>query len=161
MAVPIQLSKCKELTFTKENEKMKKIVLFMLVLTAFALAGKTHLIKVTKADGTTERFWVETVTKITFKADKNDSSGISSIPVSRIVPGASVTWNRHTSSLSVIVPEGRAAVRIFDALGNCVYRNVSLVKGANEVQPGLKSGFYAVHVQTGAYHKTLNINVKQ
>lgn len=141
---------------------MKRLVFLALVLTVFALAGKTtHLIKVTKADGTTERFWVETVTKITFKADKNDSSGISSIPMVAKLPAASVAWNRHTSSLSVIVPEGRASVRFFDALGNCVYRNSSLVKGENVVKPGLKSGFYVVHVQTGAYHKTLNINVKQ
>jgi hypothetical protein len=140
---------------------MKRLVILALVLAAFALAGKTtHLIKVTKADGTTERFWVETITKITFKADKNDSAGLS-IPMSRIVPVASASWNSHTSSLSVIVPEGRASVRFFDALGNCVYRNATLVKGENVVKPGLKCGVYVVHVQTGAYHKTLNLNVKQ
>ena len=140
---------------------MKKLVLFMLVLTAFALAGKTHLIKITKADGTTERFWVETVSKITFDADKKDSSGITSIPMSELIPGASVAWDRHTSSLSVVVPEGRSAVRIFDALGNCVYRNADLVKGENVVQPGLRSGFYMVRVQMGTYHSTLKINVKE
>ena len=140
---------------------MKRLVFLALVLTVFALADKTHLIKVTKADGTTERFWVETVSKITFDADKNDSASIASIPVSEMMPGASVTWNRHTSSLSVIVPEGRSAVRIFDILGNCVYRNANLVKGANEVYPGLKSGFYVVHVQMGVYRSTLKINVKE
>ena len=141
---------------------MKRLVFLALVLTVFALAGKTtHLIKVTKADGTTERFWVETVTKITFEADKNDSSAITSIPVSEMMPAASVSWNRHTSSLSVIVPEGRSAVRIFDALGNCVYRNANLVKGENVVQPGLHSGFYMVQVQMGAHLTTLKINVKE
>ena len=56
---------------------MKRLVILALVLAAFALAGKTtHLIKVTKADGTTENFWVENITKITFKADKNDSAGL-------------------------------------------------------------------------------------
>ena len=75
--------------------------------------------------------------------------------------GASATWNRQTSSLSVFVPEGRSAVRIFDALGNCVYRNATLVKGMNVVQPGLHSGFYVVQVRTGAHLTTLNINVKQ
>ncbi len=140
---------------------MKKLVFFMLVLTAFALAGKTHLIKITKADGTTERFWVETVTKITFEADKKDSSNLTLIPVSQLMPGASVTWNHHTSSLSVVVPEDRSAVRIFDALGNCVYRNASLVKGENVVQPGLRSGFYMVRVQMGANLSTLKINVKE
>ncbi|WP_405324214.1 T9SS type A sorting domain-containing protein [Fibrobacter sp.] len=140
---------------------MKKLVLFMLVLTVFALAGKTHLIKITKVDGTTERFWVETLSKITFVADKNDSSKIVSIPVSMKTLGASATWNRQTSSLSVFVPEGRSAVRIFDALGNSVYRNATLVKGMNVVQPGLRSGFYVVQVRTGAHLTTLNINVKQ
>lgn len=141
---------------------MKRLVFLALVLTVFALAGKTtHLIKVTKADGTTERFWVETVTKITFEADKNDSSAITSIPVSEMMPAASVSWNRHTSSLSVIVPEGRSAVRIFDALGNCVYRNANLVTGANEVYPGLHSGFYVVQVQTGTRLTSLKINVKE
>ena len=140
---------------------MKKLVLFMLVLTAFALAGKTHLIKITKADGTTERFWVETVAKITFDADKKDSSNMTSIPMSELMPGASVSWNRHTSSLSVFVPEGRSAVRIFDALGNCVYRNASLVKGENVLQPGLRSGFYMVRVQMGAHLSTLKIIVKE
>ena len=140
---------------------MKRLVLFALILSAFALAGKTHIIKVTKADGTTERFWVETVTKITFVADKNDSSKGVSIPLAVKMPAASVTWNRQTSSLSVIVPEGRSSVRIFDALGNCVYRNASLVKGANEVRPGLKAGFYVARVQTGANLTTLKINVKE
>lgn len=140
---------------------MKRLVFFALVLTVFALADKTHLIKVTKADGTTERFWVETVSKITFDADKNDSASIASIPVSEKMPKASVSWNQHTSSLSVIVPEGRSAVRIFDVLGNCVYRNASLVTGANEVYPGLHSGFYVVQVQTGAHLTTLKINVKE
>ena len=140
---------------------MKRLVFLALVLTVFALADKTHLIKVTKADGTTERFWVETVSKITFEADKNDSSSIASIPVSEKAPAASVTWNYHTSSLSVIVPEGRSAVRIFDVVGNCVYRNASLVTGANEVRPGLKSGFYVVQVQTGARLTTLKISVKE
>lgn len=133
----------------------------MLVLAAFALAEKTYLIKVTKADGTTERFWVETVSKITFDADKKDSSGITSIPMSELIPGASVAWDRQTSSLSVVVPDGRSAVRIFDALGNCVYRNASLVKGENVVQPGLHSGFYMVQVQMGAHLTTLKINVKE
>ena len=140
---------------------MKKLVLLALVFSAFALADKTHIIKVTKADGTTERFWVETVTKITFVADKNDSSKAVSIPLSVKMPEASVTWNHQTSSLSVLVPDGRSSVRIFDALGNCVYRNASLVKGANEVRPGLKSGFYVVRVQTGANLTTLKINVKE
>lgn len=140
---------------------MKKIVFFVLVLAVFALAEKTHLIKVTKADGTTERFWVETVAKITFDADKNDSSKVALIPVSEKMPGASVVWDRNTSSLSVIVPEGRSAVRIFDALGNCVYRNASLVKGENMVQPGLHSGFYMVQVQMGTHLTTLKINVKE
>jgi hypothetical protein len=140
---------------------MKKLVFFMLALTAFAMAGKTHLIKITKVDGTTERFWVETVAKITFEADKKDSSNLTSIPVSEMMPGASVTWDRHTSSLSVVVPEGRSAVRIFDALGNCVYRNAGLVKGENVVQPGLRSGFYMVRVQMGTYHSTLKIDVKE
>ena len=147
---------------------MKRLVLFALVLAVFALADKTYLIKVTKADGTTERFWVETLTKITFDADKNDSAKIAkdtsktvSIALPKITLGASMTWNRQTSSLSVVVPEGRSAVRIFDALGNCVYRNTSLVKGANEVRPGLKAGFYVVKAQTGAHVSTLNINVKQ
>lgn len=140
---------------------MKKLVLFVLVLTVFALADKTHLIKVTKADGTTERFWVETITKITFEADKNDSSSISSIPVTAKTLGASASWNINTSSLSVIAPEGRSAVRIFDALGNCVYRNAGLVKGENVIYPNLHSGFYVVHVQTGANLTTLKINVKQ
>ncbi len=140
---------------------MKKLVFFMLVLAAFALAEKTYLIKVTKADGTTERFWVETVSKITFDADKKDSSGITSIPMSELIPGASVAWDRQTSSLSVVVPDGRSAVRIFDALGNCVYRNADLVKGENVVQPGLRSGFYMVRVQMGTYHSTLKINVKE
>lgn len=140
---------------------MKKLVFFMLVLAAFALAEKTYLIKVTKADGTTERFWVETVSKITFDADKKDSSGITSIPMSELIPGASVSWNRHTSSLSVTVPDGRSSVRIFDALGNCVYRNASLMKGENVVQPGLSSGFYMVQVQMGAHLTTLKINVKE
>lgn len=140
---------------------MKKFVFFMLVLTTFALAAKTHIIKITKADGTTERFWVETLSKITFVADKNDSSKIVSIPVPMKKLGASATWNRQTSSLSVFVPEGRSAVRIFDALGNCVYRNATLVKGMNVVQPGLHSGFYVVQVRTGAHLTTLNINVKQ
>ena len=140
---------------------MKKIVFLMVALAAFALADKTHLIKITKADGTTERFWVETVAKITFDADKKDSSNITSIPMSELLPGASVSWNRHTSSLSVVVPDGRSAVRIFDALGNCVYRNASLVKGENIVQPGLSSGFYMVQVQMGAHLTTLKINVKE
>ena len=140
---------------------MKNLVLFVLVLAVFALADKTHLIKITKADGTTERFWVETVSKITFDADKKDSSNMTSIPVSELLPGASVSWNRHTSSLSVTVPDGRSAVRIFDALGNCVYRNASLVKGENVVQPGLRSGFYMVQVQMGAHLTTLKINVKE
>ena len=140
---------------------MKNLVLFVLVLAVFALADKTHLIKITKADGTTERFWVETVSKITFDADKKDSSNMTSIPVSELMPGASVSWNRHTSSLSVTVPDGRSAVRIFDALGNCVYRNASLVKGENVVQPGLRSGFYMVQVQMGAHLTTLKINVKE
>ena len=140
---------------------MKKIVLLMLVLTALAMAGKTHLIKVTKADGTTERFWVETVSKITFEADKNDSSKIQSISEPMITLGASATWNRQTSSLSIIVPEGRSAVRIFDALGNCVYHNASLVKGENVLHPSLYSGFYVVHVQMGSQLRTLKINVKQ
>ncbi|MBR4785891.1 MAG: T9SS type A sorting domain-containing protein [Fibrobacter sp.] len=140
---------------------MKKLVLFILVLTAFALAGTTHLIKVTKADGTTERFWVETVAKITFEADKNDSSQVLSTPASAKLAGASVTWNRHTGSLSISVPENRSIVRIFDALGNCVYRNASLVKGANEIYPGLHSGLYVVQVQTGTRLTNLNINVKQ
>ena len=133
----------------------------MLVLTVFALADKTHLIKITKTDGTTERFWVETISKITFDADKKDSSGITSIPMSELIPGASVAWDRQTSSLSVVVPDGRSAVRIFDALGNCVYRNASLVKGENVVQPGLHSGFYMVQVQMGAHLTTLKINVKE
>ena len=140
---------------------MKKIVFLMVALAAFALADKTHLIKITKADGTTERFWVETVAKITFDADKKDSSNMTSIPMSELLPGASVSWNRHTSSLSVVVPDGRSAVRIFDALGNCVYRNASLVKGENIVQPGLSSGFYMVQVQMGAHLTTLKINVKE
>lgn len=140
---------------------MKKFVFFMLVLTTFALAAKTHIIKITKADGTTERFWVENVTKITFVADKNDSSKGVSIPLAVKMPAASVTWNSQTSSLSVYVPEGRSAVRIFDALGNCVYRNTSLVKGANEVRPGLKAGFYVARVQTSAHLTTLKINVKE
>jgi hypothetical protein len=140
---------------------MKKLVFFMLILAAFALAEKTYLIKVTKADGTTERFWVETVSKITFDADKKDSSGMTSIPVSELMPGASVAWDRRTSSLSVFVPDGRSAVRIFDALGNCVYRNASLVMGENVLQPGLRSGFYMVRVQMGAHLTTLKINVKE
>ena len=140
---------------------MKRLVFLALVLTVFALADKTHLIKVTKADGTTERFWVETISKITFEADKNDSASIMSIPMSQNMHGASVSWNSHTSSLSLVVPEGRSAIRIFDILGNCVYRNTSLVKGANEVYPGLKSGFYVVHVQMGVYRSTLKINVKE
>ena len=147
---------------------MKKLVLLAIVLTAFALAEKTHLIKITKADGTTERFWVETVSKITFVADKNDSSKVVSkdtsktvsIPLSIQKLDATVYWNRQTASLSVVVPESRSSIRIFDALGNCVYRNASLVKGANEVHPGLKAGFYAVRVQSGARQTTLNINVK-
>lgn len=140
---------------------MKKLVLLAIVLTAFALAEKTHLIKVTKADGTTERFWVETVSKITFVADKNDSAKTVSIPLSIQELDASVSWNRQTSSLSVVVPEARSSVQIFDVLGNCVYRNASLVKGANEVRPGLKAGFYAVRVQSGARQAILNINVKE
>ena len=140
---------------------MKKLVLLAIVLTAFALAEKTHLIKVTKADGTTERFWVETVSKITFVADKNDSAKTVSIPLSIQKLDASVSWNRQTSSLSVVVPEARSSVQIFDVLGNCVYRNASLVKGANEVRPGLKAGFYAVRVQSGARQTILNINVKE
>jgi hypothetical protein len=141
--------------------KMKKLVLLAIVLTAFALAEKTHLIKVTKADGTTERFWVETVSKITFVADKNDSAKTVSIPLSIQKLDASVSWNRQTSSLSVVVPEARSSVQIFDVLGNCVYRNASLVKGANEVRPGLKAGFYAVRVQSGVRQTILNINVKE
>ncbi|SHM60296.1 MULTISPECIES: T9SS type A sorting domain-containing protein [unclassified Fibrobacter] len=140
---------------------MKKLVLLAIVLTAFALAEKTHLIKVTKADGTTERFWVETVSKITFVADKNDSAKTVSIPLSIQKLDASVSWNRQTSSLSVVVPEARSSVQIFDVLGNCVYRNASLVKGANEVRPGLKAGFYAVRVQSGVRQTILNINVKE
>lgn len=140
---------------------MKKIVLLAIVLTAFALAEKTHLIKVTKADGSTERFWVETVSKITFVADKNDSSKVVSIPLAMKKLDASVSWNRQSSSLTVVVPESRSSIRIFDALGNCVYRNASLVKGANEVRPSLKAGFYAVRVQTGARQATLNISVKE
>ncbi|MBO7414612.1 MAG: T9SS type A sorting domain-containing protein [Fibrobacter sp.] len=140
---------------------MKKIVFLMVALAGFALADKTHLIKITKTDGTTERFWVETVAKITFDADKKDSASITSIPVSQLMPGASVSWNRHTSSLSVTVPDGRSAVRIFDALGNCVYRNAGLVKGENVVQPGLSSGVYMVQVQMGAHLSTLKINVKE
>jgi len=104
---------------------------------------------------------VETVAKITFEADKKDSSNLTSIPVSQLMPGASVAWDRYTSSLSVVVPEGRSAVRIFDALGNCVYRNASLVKGENVVQPDLRSGFYMVRVQMGANLSTLKINVKE
>jgi hypothetical protein len=141
--------------------KMKKLVLLAIVLTAFALAEKTHLIKVTKADGTTERFWVETVSKITFVADKNDSAKTVSIPLSIQKLDASVSWNRQTSSLSVVVPEARSSVQIFDVLGNCVYRNASLVKGANEVRPGLKAGFYVVRVQSGVRQTILNINVKE
>ncbi|MBQ3777096.1 MAG: T9SS type A sorting domain-containing protein [Fibrobacter sp.] len=140
---------------------MKKLVLLAIVLTAFALAEKTHLIKVTKADGTTERFWVETVSKITFVADKNDSAKTVSIPLSIQKLDASVSWNRQTSSLSVVVPEARSSVQIFDVLGNCVYRNASLVKGANEVRPGLKAGFYAVRVQSGVRQTILNISVKE
>ena len=140
---------------------MKKLVLLAIVLTAFALAEKTHLIKVTKADGTTERFWVETVSKITFVADKNDSAKTVSIPLSIQKFDASVSWNSLTSSLSVVVPEARSSVQIFDVLGNCVYRNASLVKGANEVRPGLKAGFYAVRVQSGVRQTILNINVKE
>ena len=140
---------------------MKKLVLLAIVLTAFALAEKTHLIKVTKADGTTERFWVETVSKITFVADKNDSAKTVSIPLSIQKLDASVSWNRQTSSLSVVVPKARSSVQIFDVLGNCVYRNASLVKGANEVRPGLKAGFYAVRVQSGVRQTILNINVKE
>ena len=140
---------------------MKKLVLLAIVLTAFALAEKTHLIKVTKADGTTERFWVETVSKITFVADKNDSAKTVSIPLSIQKLDAPVSWNRQTSSLSVVVPEARSSVQIFDVLGNCVYRNASLVKGANEVRPGLKAGFYAVRVQSGVRQTILNINVKE
>ena len=140
---------------------MKKLVLLAIVLTAFALAEKTHLIKVTKADGTTERFWVETVSKITFVADKNDSAKTVSIPLSIQKLDASVSWNRQTSSLSVVVPEARSSVQIFDVLGNCVYRNASLVKGANEVRPGLKAGFYAVRIQSGVRQTILNINVKE
>lgn len=140
---------------------MKKLVLLAIVLTAFALAEKTHLIKVTKADGTTERFWVETVSKITFVADKNDSAKTVSIPLSIQKLDASVSWNRQTSSLSVVVPEARSSVQFFDVLGNCVYRNASLVKGANEVRPGLKAGFYAVRVQSGVRQTILNINVKE
>ena len=140
---------------------MKKLVLLAIVLTAFALAEKTHLIKVTKADGTTERFWVETVSKITFVADKNDSAKTVLIPLSIQKLDASVSWNRQTSSLSVVVPEARSSVQIFDVLGNCVYRNASLVKGANEVRPGLKAGFYAVRVQSGVRQTILNINVKE
>ena len=140
---------------------MKKLVLLAIVLTAFALAEKTHLIKVTKADGTTERFWVETVSKITFVADKNDSAKTVSIPLSIQKLDASVSWNRQTSSLSVVVPEARSSVQIFDVLGNCVYRNASLVKGANEVRPGLKAGSYAVRVQSGVRQTILNINVKE
>lgn len=140
---------------------MKKLVLLAIVLTAFALAEKTHLIKVTKADGTTERFWVETVSKITFVADKNDSAKTVSIPLSIQKLDASVSWNSLTSSLSVVVPEARSSVQIFDVLGNCVYRNASLVKGANEVRPGLKAGFYAVRVQSGVRQTILNINVKE
>ena len=140
---------------------MKKLVLLAIVLTAFALAEKTHLIKITKADGTTERFWVETVSKITFVADKNDSSKTVSIPLAMKNLDASVSWNRQTSSLSVVVPEGRSSIRIFDALGNCVYRNANLVQGANEVRPGLKAGFYAVRVQMGARQTSLNISVKE
>lgn len=140
---------------------MKKLVLLAIVLTAFALAEKTHLIKVTKADGTTERFWVETVSKITFVADKNDSAKTVSIPLSIQKLDASVSWNRQTSSLSVVVPEARSSVQVFDVLGNCVYRNASLVKGANEVRPGLKAGFYAVRVQSGVRQTILNINVKE
>lgn len=140
---------------------MKKLVLLAIVLTAFALAEKTHLIKVTKADGTTERFWVETVSKITFVADKNDSAKTVSIPLSIQKLDAYVSWNSLTSSLSVVVPEARSSVQIFDVLGNCVYRNASLVKGANEVRPGLKAGFYAVRVQSGVRQTILNINVKE
>ena len=140
---------------------MKKLVLLAIVLTAFALAEKRHLIKVTKADGTTERFWVETVSKITFVADKNDSAKTVSIPLSIQKLDASVSWNSQTSSLSVVVPEARSSVQIFDVLGNCVYRNASLVKGANEVRPGLKAGFYAVRVQSGVRQTILNINVKE
>ena len=72
-----------------------------------------------------------------------------------------VSWNRQTSSLSGVVPDGRSSIRIFDALGNCVYRNANLVQGANEVRPGLKAGFYAVRVQTGARQTSLNITVKE
>ena len=140
---------------------MKKLVLLAIVLTAVAMAEKTHLIKITKADGTTERFWVETVSKITFVADKNDSSKVVSIPLAMNKLDASVSWNRQSSSLMVVVPESRSSIRIFDALGNCVYRNASLVKGANEVRPGLKAGFYAVRVQAGARQATLNISVKE
>ena len=140
---------------------MKKLVLLAIVLTAFALAEKTHLIKVTKADGTTERFWVATVSKITFVADKNDSAKTVSIPLSIQKLDASVSWNSLTSSLYVVVPEARSSVQIFDVLGNCVYRNASLVKGANEVRPGLKAGFYAVRVQSGVRQTILNINVKE
>jgi len=140
---------------------MKNLVLFVLVLAVFALADKTHLIKITKADGTTERFWVETVAKITFEADKKDSSNMTAIPVSELMPGASVSWNRHTSSLSVFVPEGRSTVRFFDALGNCVYRNASLVRGENVVQPDLRSGFYMVQVQMGPHLTIFKVNVKE
>jgi hypothetical protein len=140
---------------------MKKLVLLAIVLTAVAMAEKTHLIKITKADGTTERFWVETVSKITFVADKNDSSKVVSIPLAMNKLDASVSWNRQSSSLMVVVPESRSSIRIFDALGNCVYRNASLVKGANEVRPSLKAGFYAVRVQAGARQATLNISVKE
>ena len=98
---------------------------------------------------------------MTFVADKNDSAKTVSIPLSIQKLDASVSWNRQTSSLSVVVPEARSSVQIFDVLGNCVYRNASLVKGANEVRPGLKAGFYAVRVQSGVRQTILNINVKE
>jgi len=147
-----------------KNLRIKAFLSAFILVGALAYASPTQVMRVKLADGTTKRLLVEQISKITFKADKNDSAGFAGIHF--------VNQNQKSQILGLSKQQilhfatdksGLAEIALYDVIGNRVVKMITSVStGFNAVSLAdysLKNGVYIVRMKSGAAVVSKRVNL--
>jgi len=142
----------------------KSTVISFLFGSSLVLATPTQIMRVTMADGSVQRILVDQVSKISFQADLEDSTGITGLYVANRNLDNKISWLSQKELLHVFTNQsGFAEIAIYDLKGNRVAnKSIFISVGQNSISfasDRLKNGIYVVRIKKdGVTHsKYLNL----
>lgn len=137
---------------TFRNLRIMVLFSLFILVSAVTYAVPTQIMRVTFADGTTQRLLVEQISKVTFKADKNDSSANTGV---RLINQKNINQILSLSKQQVLHiasdKKGLAEIALYDIRGNRVVRMATFLSAGFNAVPlaeyGLKNGLYIVRMK--------------